>query len=62
MKPDAAMNLVMQSNFFVGLIFIATDLNSIHPQIGMDVARTIRMFGIHFRQSYEGSTIFWPAL
>ena len=62
MKPDAAMNLIMQPDFFVGLIFIATDLNSIHSKVGMDVARSIRMFRIHFRQGHECSAIFRPAL
>ncbi|MNR30064.1 hypothetical protein D3C85_1474950 [compost metagenome] len=62
MDSDAAMNLVMQADFFIEFILVPAQLNPIHPKIGIHNAWLIWIFRIHLRQGNECAAILWPGL
>src|SRR4051794_36618038 len=61
MDANAPMNLVMQTDFAIGLVIVAADLHAIHSQIRILETGTIRMLGINLRQRDECTSVIGPA-
>jgi len=57
MDTDAAVNLVVQADFAVGLILVAGQLHAIHAEIGVAPAGTVGVLGIDLRQRDEGAAV-----
>jgi len=60
MDTDAALDLVVKSNFTIGRVLSAGELHAVHTQIGMPPAWPVRVFGIDLRQRHKGTAIPRP--
>ena len=62
MDADTAVNLVMQADLFVGLVFSTGKLNAIHAQVGSLQAGLVGVLGVDLRQRDKCSAVVWPGL
>src|SRR5262249_15735172 len=60
MHADAAMNLVVQPDFAVGMILVAGKLDPIHAEIGLPPTGTVRVFGVDLRQRSKRPSVPRP--
>src|SRR5262249_12977917 len=58
---DAAMDLVVQADFAVGLIGVAGELDTIHAQVGVPPAGPVGVFGVDLWQGDERPAVARPA-
>ena len=59
---NAAVQLVVQTYFFILCVIISVQLNSIHSQISIHNAGLVCIFAVHLRQRYKCSSIHRPVL
>ncbi len=62
MNPDPAMDLVMETHLTIRLVLAPGQLDSVHAQVGVSIARPIGVLGVNDRQCNEGPAVFSPAL
>ena len=60
MDRNAAMNLVVQSDFAVAFVLAAGKLHAIHAKIASGEPRLVGVFGIDLRQGDVGAAIVGP--
>ena len=57
---DAAVELVVQANLMIALVFVATQLHAVHAEIGVLRAGVVGIFGVNDWQRDEGATVVRP--
>ena len=61
-QTDPTMELIVEPNFTIGLIFSTGELDPIHTEIGKTPARLFRILGVNLGQSDKGTPIVRPGL
>ena len=61
LDPDAAMNLIVQSNLAIRLIIVAGQLNPVHAKVGFAQSGGADIFAVDLRQRDERAAIVGPA-
>ena len=61
MHTDRTLDLVMQSDFSVGLILAAGELHAVHAEVRPPPARLPGVFGVNLRQGDERAAVARPA-
>ncbi len=62
MDADAAMDLVVQTDFLVGPVLAAGELDAVHAQVRAAESGRVGIFGIDQRQGDEGAAVVGPGL
>src|SRR5436305_13831865 len=61
-NADAAMNLIMQTDFAAGDVRAARKLQPVHAEIRVRYAGLAHIFGVALRQRDECAGVTWPTL
>jgi hypothetical protein len=60
MNPDGALQLIVQTDFAVGLVLAARKLDAVHAEVRMPPAGLRDILGVDLRQRDERAAIVWP--
>ena len=60
-NADAPMNLIVQTDFFIGNKFISAQLDAVHSKVALErLTRVLRMLTVDLRQRDERTPIVGP--